>query len=307
VGDFRPASTSQKCERATPARSGRCEMAIPRASVSARMRSITRWWRCSASVCTGVLWLVLRCAAQPGGEGDALDQHRRQGHAWSDPRPRLLEGLRGEGIGRPNWRAFRSICDKEIEGGAASTLAFKRYSSPPDAASRSCRGAVFITIFINPTKMLLDASQGSSSLRARTAVTPRFCGGADVEHRAGQDGPASRGGLPARIEHKGFAVRCGASRKERDRKPLKLRGSAHFSTSSIPRRIHDPSTATFVRVPALTGFHLPRTRDPASLAPATPAPSGPRPPPHPRRTLRRSRCVLSGRHHRALRSAIQIP
>jgi hypothetical protein len=80
-----------------------------------------------------------------------------------------------------------------------------------------------------------------------------------------------------------------------------------FSTSSTPRRIHDPLLATFVRVAALPGFHLPRPPDPASLAPATPAPSSPRPPPHPRRTLRRSRCVPSGRHHRAPRSAIQIP
>lgn len=50
-----------------------------------------------------------------------------------------------------------------------------------------------------------------------------------------------------------------------------------FSTSSTPRRIHDPSLATFVRVAALPGFHLPRPPDPASLAPATPAPSGSRP------------------------------
>jgi hypothetical protein len=80
-----------------------------------------------------------------------------------------------------------------------------------------------------------------------------------------------------------------------------------FSSSSTPRRIHDPSPTTFVRVPDWPGFHLSRHPDPASLAPATPAPSGPRPHLHPRRTLQRSRCVPSGRHHRALRSAIQIP
>ena len=42
-------------------------------------------------------------------------------------------------------------------------------------------------------------------------------------------------------------------------------------TSSAPRRIHDPSAATFVRVAGLPGFALHRPRGPASLAPATPA------------------------------------
>ena len=62
-----------------------------------------------------------------------------------------------------------------------------------------------------------------------------------------------------------------------------------FSTSSTPRRIHDPSLATFVRVVTLPGFpllrprsSLARTRPPGSLRPAPfAAPSGglPAPPP----------------------------
>jgi hypothetical protein len=80
-----------------------------------------------------------------------------------------------------------------------------------------------------------------------------------------------------------------------------------FSTSSTPRRIHDPSLVTFVRVAALPGFLLLRHLELASLAPATPAPSGPRHPPHPRYTPRRPPCGPSGRHHRAPRNAIQIP
>ena len=47
VGDFRPASTSQKWDRATSARSGKWEMTIPRSFASSRMCSTTRWCRSS--------------------------------------------------------------------------------------------------------------------------------------------------------------------------------------------------------------------------------------------------------------------
>ena len=80
-----------------------------------------------------------------------------------------------------------------------------------------------------------------------------------------------------------------------------------FATASTPRRIHDPSLATFVLVAALPDFPPLRPPDPASLAATTPAPAGPRPPPLPRRTPRRPPGGPSSRHHRAPRSAIQIP
>lgn len=80
-----------------------------------------------------------------------------------------------------------------------------------------------------------------------------------------------------------------------------------FSTSRTPRRIHDPSPVTFVRVAALLGFPFlhpplrprshPLRRPPPALLPLRP----------PRRAPRQSPCGLSGRHYLAPMSAIQIP